>query len=268
MPRQSRKRKQLPRVQLRDEESPANESDDLVILAKRIKLRHESDQVTIQRARRALTQAMDEEFCITMTDRKTTGDPLGLHIAGEAQEANSLRDILSSLKETCDQTRRDAYIATIKNRAYNKQLRISRERFASTVKRDKLHNATEADLDLIRDGNDYFHGGNCVLDVEIWQPKGDRRDIETFQYLYGMSPNQVGRILSEETIDALDDHATIVASKFHKPNDYFHTSFAAFVEELIKHNFPDFLSNPNHSVTKRYWEFRDALNQVPRIKNP
>lgn len=81
-------------------------------------------------------------------------------------------------------------------------VRISRERFASTVKRDKVHNATEADLDLIRDGNDYFHGGNCVLDVEIWQAKGDRRDIETFQYLYGMSPNLVGRILSKETIDA------------------------------------------------------------------
>lgn len=107
-----------------------------------------------------------------------------------------------------------------------------------------------------------------MLDVEIWQPKGDRRDIETFQYLYSMSPNQVGRILSEETINTLDNHAMIVASKFHKPNDYFHTSFAAFVEELIKHNFPDFLSNPNHSVTKRYWEFCDALNQVPRIKNP
>lgn len=104
MPRQSQKRKQLPRVQLRDEESLANESDDLVILAKQIKLRHESDQDTIQRARRALTQAMDKEFCITMTDRKTTGNPLGLHITGEAQEVNSLQDILSSLKETCDQT--------------------------------------------------------------------------------------------------------------------------------------------------------------------
>ena len=41
-----------------------------------------------------------------------------------------------------------------------------------------------------------------MLDVEIWQAKGDRRDIETFQYLYGMSPNLVGRILSKETIDA------------------------------------------------------------------
>ena len=114
---------------------------------------------------------------------------LGLHIADAAHEASMLHETLSTLRETCNESRREASVVAMKNRAYSKQLRISRERFASTVKRDKLKNASQADLDLIQDGNDdYFHGGNCVLDMDIWEPTGNRKDLDTFQYLYGLSP--------------------------------------------------------------------------------
>ena len=101
-----------------------------------------------------------------------------------------LRETLSTLRETFHETRREASVATMTNWAYKKQLRISRERFASTVKRDKLKNASQDDLDLIQEGNDYFHGGNCVLDIDIWEPKGYRKDLDTFQYLYGLNPHR------------------------------------------------------------------------------
>lgn len=165
--------------------------------------------------------------------------------------------------------RREASVVAMK-RAYSKQLRISRERFASTVKRDKLKNASQADLDLIQDGNDdYFHGGNCVLDMDIWEPTGNRKDLDTFQYLYGLNPPQVERtLLSSETVDALDDHAAIIASKLHAPTE-FHVRFSLFVQELIASDFPCFfLSEPNNRVTKLYWEFREAINRVPPGEQP
>ena len=196
---------------------------------------------------------------------------LGLHIADAAHEASMLHETLSTSRETCNESRREASVVAMKNRAYSKQLRISRERFASTAKRDKLRNASQADLDLIQDGNDdYLHGGNCVLDMDIWEPTGNRKDLDTFQYLYGLNPPQVERmLLSSETVDALDDHATIIASKFHAPTKEFHVRFSLFVQELIASDFPCFfLSEPNNRVTKLYWEFREAINRVPRMNNP
>lgn len=193
---------------LREDESPPNETDDVVILVKRTKHRNESEEHTMERVRMALKEALSDEFSTTTTEQKTIGNALGLNIAGEAKEANTLREILSSLKETCDRTRHEAYITTRKNRAYNKQVRVSRERFACTVKRDKLHNASEADLELIQDGNEYFHVGNCVLDIDIREPRGHRKDVDTLKFLYGLTPSQVEQTpLSSEVIDALDDHA-------------------------------------------------------------
>lgn len=76
-------------------------------------------------------------------------------------------------------------------------------------------------------------------------------------------------LLSSETVDALDDHATIIASKFHAPTEEFHVRFSLFVQELIASNFPCFfLSEPNNRVAKLYWEFREAINRVSRVSNP
>lgn len=231
-------------------------------MGKRIK--HENESETIERA------IEEEEFGIATTDQKNIGNDLGLHIAEAAHEASMLRETLSTLRQTFHETRREASVATMTNWAYKKQLRISRECFASTVKRDKLKNASQDDLELIQEGNDYFHGGNCVLDISIWELKGYRKDLDTFQYLYGLNPPQVERILlSPETVDALDDHTTIIASKFHAPTEEFHVIFLLFVQELITADFPcSFLSEPNNRVTKLYWEFREAVNRVPRVSNP
>lgn len=62
-------------------------------------------------------------------------------------------------------------------------------------------------------------------------------------------------LLSSETVDALDDHATIIASKFHAPTEEFHVGFSSFVQEIVKSDLPCFfLSEPNHRLTKLYWE--------------
>lgn len=144
----------------------------------------------------------------------------------------------------------------MKNRAYNKQLRISRERFASTVKRDKLNNASQADLDLIQDGDGYFHGGNCVLDMDIWEPTGNRKDLDTFQYLYELTPTQVEFSCPQKPLTHLmtTPHRCL--------------QVPCSDREIVKSDFPCcFLSEPNHRLTKLYWEFREAINRVPRISN-
>lgn len=47
-----------------------------------------------------------------------------------------------------------------------------------------LTNADRRDSDMIRDGNEYFHGGNCILD--IWALIGEQKDYDTSRYLNGL----------------------------------------------------------------------------------
>ena len=51
---------------------------------------------------------------------------------------------------------------------------ILRNRFLSTFKRDKLQNATPADIRLIADGNVWAQEGNASRDADLYQSLGGR----------------------------------------------------------------------------------------------
>lgn len=57
---------------------------------------------------------MAKRIKFTTDQKKNIGNCLGLHIAQVAHEASMLRETLSTLRETCNETRREASVATIK----------------------------------------------------------------------------------------------------------------------------------------------------------
>ena len=59
------------------------------------------------------------------------------------------------------------------------------QQFISTFKRDKLRNATDADMRLIAQGNAWAHGGGAVVDAMLYQDsKNRRRDPAASERLY------------------------------------------------------------------------------------
>lgn len=72
--------------------------------------------------------------------------------------------------------------------------KLLRNRFTSTFKRDKLGNTTEADRRIIAEGNGWAHGGDAVVDAQLYQGMDGRRDTKAFKKLYGMSPGDVRMI--------------------------------------------------------------------------
>ena len=70
------------------------------------------------------------------------------------------------------------------------EYKLLRNRFISTFKRDKLRNATDADIRLIAEGNASAHGGDAVADAMLYQTHR-RRDRSAYEQLYGMDPGAV-----------------------------------------------------------------------------
>ncbi|KAG0129176.1 hypothetical protein HOY82DRAFT_465121, partial [Tuber indicum] len=86
-------------------------------------------------------------------------------------------------------------------------------RFMSSFKHNKLHSAVDCDHKIIRDGNATAHGGNTEADAMLYCGPAGRRDVKTFEHLYGLLPEMVLKIRHAETIDLLNKHATVRASK-------------------------------------------------------
>lgn len=65
-----------------------------------------------------------------------------------------------------------------------------RNRFLSTVKRDKFGTASQSDYSNIATGNSVVHGGNCAFDASLYQTRS-RQDFATYERLYGLHPGVV-----------------------------------------------------------------------------
>jgi hypothetical protein len=72
--------------------------------------------------------------------------------------------------------------------------KLLRKRFISTYKRDKFENATDSDRKIIGVGNLWAHGGDAVVDAQLYQDLSGRRDFSVFTKLYGLLPETVQRI--------------------------------------------------------------------------
>ena len=85
----------------------------------------------------------------------------------------------------------EAKIASLEARASQSlaNKKLVRGRFISTFKRDVLGTANDADRDLIRDGNMFAHHGDAIVDGELYDGPGARRDTGAYIKLYGVHPN-------------------------------------------------------------------------------
>ncbi|PUU79212.1 hypothetical protein B9Z19DRAFT_911862, partial [Tuber borchii] len=131
-----------------------------------------------------------------------------------------------------------------------------RHRFLSTFKRDKLGIITDRDQDYIGGGNVSAHGGDAVVDSQLYKGIGSRDDFATFKRLYGFPPQVVQVLTHPETINLLNCHAAVRASNFKNGSDKFYKLFKEFVEVFEDSDYNQgYLSDETKSVTKAYQAF-------------
>ena len=248
----------------------------VAIVAERIE--PTTDSNTILRAKSALTDTVErEQFTVEWRDSITiVGNEMGVDYGHSKAAISQLEENVRTLTARADASDRRAdalgqeaahtrlYLDTMLTDA-----RRTRERFACVFKRDKLRTANDADLQVIREGNNSVHGGNCVLDGDLWIPNGQRRDIETFQALYGILPQDTHWAAQyQPSLDSLNIHASIVSSQFRKPTNEFITAFKEYADVLQTSDFPSgYLEGDGNAVSLRYWRFHQAANAVPLISD-
>jgi hypothetical protein len=133
----------------------------------------------------------------TIHDTAFVGNMEGLLYVRQAKESDLRQERLSNVeKRLTDVTKRlsdiEARIVSLEESVgfYG----ILRNRFLSTFKRDKLKNATPADIRLIADGKVWAHKGNASRDADLYQSVGGRTDFSTYKALYGLHPAVVREI--------------------------------------------------------------------------
>ncbi|CUS07970.1 unnamed protein product [Tuber aestivum] len=156
------------------------------------------------------------------------------------QEISLLQDTVSTLK--------------LAGEAY----RQVRQRFVSTFIRDKLGCAKQSDHDLINEVHGLAHGGDAVVDALLYEGIGAREDTYAFEDLYGIHPSDIKRIWDPETIEILNLHATVRASKEKTGTDQFYKKFAEFIRELKWSSFNSnyLLADPTDRVHIAYLSLR------------
>ncbi|KAF8249396.1 hypothetical protein K440DRAFT_622050 [Wilcoxina mikolae CBS 423.85] len=181
--------------------SPAESEDDSTtcdaILVARSDL-GEEDTMKAD-AKDAFEQALYEDELhveVGVTGEMVVGNRRGLNLATRLcaleYKVASQDSEIASLKE-------DIKIVSLEDRVSSltsslDAYKLLRNQFISTFKRDKLRNATEADRKIIAEGNGWAHGGDAVVDAQLYQGMGGRRDTKAFEELYGMSPGEVQMI--------------------------------------------------------------------------
>ncbi|RPB02828.1 hypothetical protein L873DRAFT_369145 [Choiromyces venosus 120613-1] len=146
--------------------------------------------------------------------------------------------------------------------------KLLRNRFISAFKIDKgLVNATEEDRKIITEGNGWAQGGDVVVDAQLYQDIGGRRDILAFGKLYGMSPGDVPMISYRPTIDALNLHAGVIASKHKIGSDEFYARFSEFMKLFEEYDYDEgYLEGNATDLTRAYWSFQNCIRtEVKRV---
>jgi len=207
----------------------------------------------------------DELYVETVAGGIHIGNIRGLEYAREASERSTVQERLGVLEEWLKESK--GKIASLEERVTSLTLsleayHILRNRFLSTFKRDKLGNATEADFRLISEGNRRAHGGDATADALLYagrQPH--RRDVPTYEKLYGLDPVRVAQITYKPTIDALNAYAGIVSSNEKRGSQRFYSMFAAFIAMLKEKGFVgQYLEDGGDVELKRvYWAFLNAV---------
>ncbi|KAG0133437.1 hypothetical protein HOY82DRAFT_641135 [Tuber indicum] len=136
-----------------------------------------------------------------------------------------------------------------------------RNRFVSTFKRDVLKCSTTQDRTFISEGNECAHGGDAKVDARLYRGLNGRRDVYAFEKLYGLSPETVERIEDKETINVLNIHASVKASKYKTGNKNFYLAFNTYIDRLkASRDGRDGVSvgEGHPALNETYWAFIQA----------
>ncbi|RPB02832.1 hypothetical protein L873DRAFT_1732661 [Choiromyces venosus 120613-1] len=227
-----------------------------------------SEKLMKQDAKDALEQALEEDdlYVEEVKGEHFVGNRHGLTLAGLPKR------ILELEQQATEFTSHRAKVASLEDHVGSlttsiEAYKLLRNRFISTFKRDKgLVNATEADRKIIAEGNGWAHGGDVVVDALLYQGTEGRRDRLAFEKLYGIMPGDIRVISYQPTIDILNLHAGVIASKHKTGSDEFYARFSEFVKLLKESNYKKgYLEGNATDMTRAYWSFLNCIrNGVKR----
>ncbi|PIG87159.1 hypothetical protein AARAC_008565 [Aspergillus arachidicola] len=143
----------------------------------------------------------------------------------------------------------------------------SRNCFLSLYKCQKLQRALTLDeCEHLVHASTKFASGDVSADSELYI-SGERRDYDVFVDLYGVDPHAVPSVLKDQhTIELVNAHATILASKHKTYTPKFEERFARFITNLRRTGYPeDYLIGFMDDVgilelQSSYTAFRNALH--------
>ena len=239
------------------------------------------DEAMKEDAKDALQQALktDELHVEDVRGELFVGNRRGLNLAGLPKLVHELQDEIASQNSRI--TIFEFKVASLEERVNSltnslEAYSILRNRFISTFKRDKLGNATETDRNIIAAGNASAHGGDAVVDASLYSNTG-RREIVAYMQLYGIHPSVVLAISEffailknakancsdhSQTINVLNTHAGIAASKYKTGSVKFYALFKEFVklfEESGERFDVGYLDGNATDVTRAYWAFLNCI---------
>jgi hypothetical protein len=112
------------------------------------------------------------------------GNRRGLSLAGLPREVALLRQEVASQNQEIASQR--VNISSLRSRVDGLTCSLDayktlRNRFLSTFKRDKLNIRTIIDKAIIEEGNNWAHGGDAVIDAQLYEGPSGRKDFATYE---------------------------------------------------------------------------------------
>ncbi|KAF8246400.1 hypothetical protein K440DRAFT_662155 [Wilcoxina mikolae CBS 423.85] len=232
-------------------------------------------------AKSAFRKALDEEdlHVEEVRGKLFVGNRRGLNLAELMPRVRVLEEEVATQKEEIATQKEEIILLKIKVVSLEDRVssltmslhayKLLRNRFISTFKRDKLANATEVDRKIIASGNGWAHGGDAVVDAQLYksETREGRRDFEAYEKLYGITPLIVLFITHKETIDVLNIHAGVISSSYKTGSNEFYARFNRFVEVFRESELDDsYLDGGSTDVTRAYWAFLNCIpDEVTRV---
>jgi hypothetical protein len=135
-------------------------------------------------------------------EKKFVGNERGISLAATNPDlqckVNSMDDQMAKQRTELSQQKNE--ISSLK-RLFEERISSLEKRFSKfqksvpiSLQDDVLYQKDDSDRKRIYEGNRAAPGGNCRRDVELYVPPQAYTDVQTFESLYGLSPNIIAKI--------------------------------------------------------------------------
>ena len=150
------------------------------------------DACSVSRVKQALIEATNNAafFVQEIHGRKFIVDEESLSYATAKMDVPDDKNKLQEAEETIKQLEKQPMqISSEKEAKWNDV----RHRVISTFKRHR-NVATDNDMSIIERVSGLIHDGDAVTDASLFQPYGPRTDVDAYQRIYGLRPEEVRKI--------------------------------------------------------------------------